>query len=282
MWRTIPVIVACLLIFSCALSKGQSFPEPGSTAYKRMNRQGMFSFSAGLGVSSYFGDLKGRQSNILAKPSTNLGLQYKVNNHLVLRTEVIWYRIAGADSLNDVNSSIYNRNLSFRADNIEWSLVSLYQWFNKYSQFNTHLLNPYGFIGIGVTSVNPLAFYNGAWYNLRPLETEGIKYGSFAVVVPFGLGIAYAVNDSWDIAIEYGYRYSFSDYLDDVSRFHIGTENTDDPVRKALSDRRPEKGIESVRAGYQRGNDKVNDWYLIGSVKATFTPQINNRKPVFR
>jgi hypothetical protein len=281
MWKT-PIIAVCLLCYSCTLSKAQSFPEPGSSSYKRMNRQGTFALSVGLGVSSYFGDLKGRQADISVKPSTQIGLQYKVSNHVSLRAEVIWYRIAGADSLNDESSSIYSRNLSFRSDNAEWSLVTLYQLFNKYSRSSLPALNPYGFAGIGITTVNPAAFYSGEWHDLRSLMTEGKKYSPVALVIPFGVGVGYSVNNNWEFSAEYGYRYSFSDYLDDVSSFYVGVENMDDPIGKALSDRRPEKGMAAASAGSIRGNEKVNDWYLIFCLKVTFTPPINYRKPAFR
>lgn len=282
MLNKIQIIFTCLLFLSFTNSKAQNFPKPGSPSYKLVNRHGVFSVSAGLGISSYFGDLKGRQTDIWAKPSTQLGIQYKINNHLYLRTEAIWYRIAGADSLNDEESSIYSRNLSFRSDNVELNIVALYQWFNKHSRPNHHLLNPYGFAGIGITTVNPVAFYNGEWYNLRTLMTEGKEYNLATMVIPFGVGIACNINSSWDLSIEYGYRYSFSDYLDDVSSVHLGIDNIEDPIVKALSDRRPERGMTPVRAGSQRGNENINDWYLIASIKVTYTPAINYRKPNFR
>jgi hypothetical protein len=278
----IQVIAFGLLFFSCTLSHAQRFPEPGSIPYKRLNRHGTFALTAGVGVSSYFGDLKGHKTDLWVKPSSQLGFQYKVNNHFLLRTEVMWYRIAGADSLNDEKSSIYSRNLSFRSDNLELNLVALFHWFNKHAHSKTALLNPYGFAGLGVTSIDPLALYQGEWHSLRPLMTEGKRYSAATLVIPFGIGIACPVNNSFDVSFEYGYRYSFSDYLDDVSSVHIGVENMADPIRRALSDRRPERGLDPARAGGQRGNENINDWYLIVGLKAVYTPSINYRKPRFR
>lgn len=282
MLNKIQIVLIIFLLLCYSPGKAQSFPKPGSSSYKQMNRHGALSLSGGLGMSSYFGDLKGRQTDIWAKPSTQLGVQYRVNNHFHIRTETIWYRIAGADSLNDKESSIYSRNLSFRSDNIELNIQVLYQLFNNYSRFNRHLLNPYGFAGVGITSVKPEALYKDEWHNLRPLMTEGVNYNSVAIVVPFGLGVSYHVNRNWDWSFEFGYRYSFSDYLDDVSSVHIGVENVEDPIAKALSDRRPEKGLLPVKAGNIRGNANINDWYFIAGLKATYTPGINYRKPSFR
>lgn len=247
-----------------------------------MNRHGVFSFSAGVGISSYFGDLKDSRTDLWARPSTQLGVQYRLNNHLHLRNELFWYRIAGADSLNDQESDIYSRNLSFRSDNVEWNLVARYEYFNKFSRYNRPLLNPYGFAGIGLTTVSPKAQYQGEWVALRPLMTEGEDYSPVALVIPFGLGVSYHVNNNWDVSMEWGYRYTFTDYLDDVSTTHIGVDHVADPLRRALSDRRPEMGLQPVPAGNKRGNPGSNDWYLITGLKLTYTPGPNYRKPKFR
>jgi hypothetical protein len=279
----IRIVLACLLFLSTTFAEAQSIRYMKNPSYKNMNRHGVFSFSAGVGVSSYFGDLKNSRIDLWVKPSIQLGIQYRVNDHLNIRSEAIWYRISGADSLNDQDTRIYGRNLSFRSDNIELNVVALYELFNKYSRSYRPWLNPYAFAGIGITTVNPEAFYEGEWYKLRPLMTEGEAYSSVAFVVPFGVGVSHQLSKSLDIALELGYRYTFTDYLDDASGAYIGVENIDDPIRRALSDRRPEKGIDPAPAGFKdRGNSSVNDWYMITGLKISYTPTRNYKKPVFR
>jgi hypothetical protein len=271
------------MLLCCTFAEAQNLRNLKNPSYKRMNRHGALTFSAGAGLSSYFGDLKNSRTDLWAKPSTQLGIQYRINNHLHLRTEAMWYRISGADSLNEQETLIYNRNLSFRSDNFEWNVVAVYQIFNKFSRFNRPMFNPYGFAGFGLTTVNPETQYNGGWYKLRPLMTEGTDYSGVALVIPFGVGVAYHISNSWDLSLELGYRYTFSDYLDDVSGAYVGVENISDPIRKALSDRRPEIGLPPKPAGFEdRGNSNVNDWYLITGLKISYTPGINHRKPVFR
>lgn len=52
---------------------------------------------------------------------------------------------------------------------------------------------------------------------LRPLQTEGKAYSPIGVAIPFGLGFRYKLAKNWDLAFEVGWRYTFTDYLDDVS-----------------------------------------------------------------
>jgi opacity protein-like surface antigen len=275
--RTIALLGA-LLLLSCSIAEAQKFRQFKNRYNQRMYRHGQVSFTGGAALATYFGDLKDNPVDLWAKPSTQLGVQYRYNNHLHFRTEVLWYRISGADSQNDRETDIYTRNLSFRADNFEWNVQAMWQLFNKYARYNRPTLNPYAFIGVGLTTNNPKANLNGEWYNLRPLQTEGNVYSSVVFVLPAGLGLTYHLNSNWDISAEYGYRITFNDYLDDVSTTHLGVDNISDPVRRALSDRRPEIGLEPVPAGNQRGNPASKDWYLIAGLKVTYSPGISNQK----
>ena len=275
----------CLFLVTSTLAEAQEMSAGFTNAvnqYKLRNRHGVMSYMVSTGISSYFGDMKDSRTDIWAKPSIQLGLQYRVNDHLHFRSELSWYRIAGADSLNARETGIYARNLSFRADNVELNVVALYQLFNKFSRYRRPTLNPYFFAGLGFTTNRPEAYYQGKWHALRPLQTEGVKYSPVAMVVPFGLGVAYHVNNNWDVMLDWGYRVSFTDYLDDVSTTFKGVENFDDPLAKALSDRRPEMGLKPLAAGKKRGNSGVNDWYLITSLKLVYTPFAKYKNPKHR
>ncbi len=281
-FRLIPFFLLSMLLFfgSSAEAQNNRLRRFKSNYQKRMYRHGELSFTAGTGISSYFGDLKDNSLNLWGKPTLQLGAQYRVNNNLYIRSEIMWYRISGADSLNDIDSPVRTRNLSFRSDNVELSAVALWQLFNKYSRNNRPILNPYAFAGIAATTYNPKAQLDGEWHELRPLQTEGVEYGRVTLAIPLGLGLTYHINNNWDISAEYGYRLTFNDYLDDVSGAYPGLDAFEDgSVAQRLSDRRPELGLEPRRAGFpKRGNAKVDDWYLITGVKVIYTPGLSNRK----
>jgi hypothetical protein len=279
-------LLACLLILTCSIAEAQRMRRIKSRINARHSRHGIFQFTGGVGMASYFGDLKNNEFNLWGRPSIQLGVQYRVNNNLHLRSEVLWYRIAGADSLNSIDSGIYPRNLSFRADNVELNAVALWYFFNKFQRRNPPTLNPYVFVGVALTTNNPMAYYEGEWHELRPLQTEGVQYSNIVFALPAGFGLTYHIDRNWDVSAEWGYRITFNDYLDDVSTTHLGVDNVADPLRRALSDRRPEIGLTPVQEGHIRGNPNNNDWYLVTALKVTFTPGPSNqrryRRPKYR
>ena len=75
---------------------------------------------------------------------------------------------------------------------------------------------------------NPRGKYEGDWYSLRPLSTEGQglietrkEYSLVQLVIPFGVGFKYAINKDLSVGIEYGIRKTFTDYIDDVSKTYF-------------------------------------------------------------
>lgn len=285
-YRLIQIFLCSIFLFPSLTAEAQEPTNEGFTSavnqYKLRNRHGVMSYMIGAGVSSYYGDLKDSRTDFWVKPSIQLGAQYRAGDHFHFRSELTWYRISGADSLNDPESGIYKRNLSFRADNFEWNVVALYQIFNKFSRVRRPTLNPYVFAGLGFTTNSPQAYYQGEWVDLRPLETEGVEYNAIVLVVPFGGGIAYHVNNYWDIYLDVGYRVAFSDYLDDVSTTFKGVNNFDNPLAAELSDRRDEIGLPTMAPGKKRGNGGVNDWYMITALKLVYTPFAKYRNPKHR
>ena len=69
----------------------------------------------------------------------------------------------------------------------------------------------------------------GAKYPLRDLRTEGqgtpgdtlfalgATYGPVAMCIPMGIGLKKAFNGNGGIKLEFGFRFTNTDYLDDVS-----------------------------------------------------------------
>ena len=73
----------------------------------------------------------------------------------------------------------------------------------------------------------------GKGINLRELNTEGNgypgdtlfapgkTYGPVAMCIPMGIGIKKAFNGNGGIKLEFGFRFTNTDYLDDVSRTYF-------------------------------------------------------------
>ena len=226
--------------------------------------------SVGTGVSSYFGDLKEEARSIDPKLTINVGLQYFVTNRISVRTEITWFQLTGDDSKSDDQSRV-NRNLSFTASNFELSATGAINLFPNGNRFYQRaVFNTYVFAGVGLLYSNPKAELNGEKHALQPLQTEGVSYSRFQPVIPYGLGARVMITPFFNIAIEGSYRVTFTDYLDDVSTVHPDKSTWTDPVRIALSDRRPELGLSPYEPGTQRGSESNNDSYFLITAKLEY------------
>ena len=83
------------------------------------------------------------------------------------------------------------------------------------------------------------------------------------------------LNETWKISFEFGYRFLFTDYLDDVSTTYPDLNllsNEKGPEAAALSYR----GTTTTTSvtGRQRGNPSKKDSYFIGGIK--FTTSLDN------
>lgn len=253
------------------------------------------SFSAGLGIASYFGELCETGDCFQeSRPQLSLGARYRFNSNISARGEVQWYRIGGRDRRikngEVVKTDRTNRNLSFRSDNYEITAAfqldvlpntSFYESYDKRRPFNI-----YGILGVGVSAYFPEAYYmdktgnnEARWYYLRELQTEGKKYSVFTPILLTGVGARAKISPSIDVAVEVAYRFTNTDYLDDVSgknidKSYFETANIPNDKRHiaaALSDRRPEIGMTALPAGTIRGDNSTKDGYYIIGAKVEYT-----------
>jgi len=226
--------------------------------------------SIGTGVSSYYGDLKEEKRSIDPKPTINVGLQYFFTSRISVRAELTWFQLTGDDSKAEDIDRV-NRNLSFKSNNFELSATGAINLIpNGVRFYQRAVFNPYVFAGVGLLYSNPKAELDGEKHALQPLQTEGISYSRFQPVIPYGLGVRAMVTPFFNIAIEGSYRYTFTDYLDDVSTVHPDKSSWTDPVRIALSDRRTELGLSPYEAGTRRGDASNNDSYFLITAKLEY------------
>lgn len=202
---------------------------------------------AGAGVSYFMGDLGGSKYEGKFGPKDldfrsmrwviQGGIRVTVSDYFSLRGNLAGGVLSGNDefSKNDIR---YDRSLAFRSPFIELSAICEF-YFRKERTMGIYRRNTsrlgikpnlfnmdyYGFIGIGGNWFNPQGKYQGQWYNLQPLGTEGqgidgsgkTPYSRTAVVVPFGMGMQKKINRDISLNVEFGYRFTNSDYMDDVS-----------------------------------------------------------------
>lgn len=92
------------------------------------------------------------------------------------------------------------------------------------------LISPYFFAGLGLVAIKPRADFSqttGSSSYLTLVEEDiNAKFLKGRFVVPFGVGIKIDLSEYWNIGLELGGRYTFTDYLDGTS--HAGDPSSND------------------------------------------------------
>lgn len=208
------------------------------------------------GASNYMGDMV---SNLMDKDDFHLSLgiygQYNISKWFSARLGFLYARISGND-LDERSLEDLQRRANFRNDIFEGSLVAHFHLL-QYGISKGEKFSPSIFAGVGVFYHNPQArilvgrneneeplYYqiNGedVWINLREVGTEGQtvgkpdndsspyindrqppkKYSKVAVSIPMGVAFDFIIKKSWIIGLEAGMRFTFTDYLDDISSYY--------------------------------------------------------------
>jgi hypothetical protein len=257
------LLLVITLITIAKLTFGQSFYA--------IRKDRSVILTGGIGTSTYFGELANPGDYIDAKPTINLGLQYYMSRRVSLRSEVIWFSLRGDDAKADHGGRI-KRNLSFHSNNIEVNAtasINLTPNGNRY--YRRPQFNLYAFGGISGIYFNPKADLNGETYALQPLMTEGVSYSRITFAIPFGLGIRKKLTPNMNLAIEAGYRKTFTDYLDDVSTTYPDLSTLSEPA-KSLSFRGQEKNLDQPipTSGKKRGSPDTKDGYMLVNLKIEY------------
>ncbi len=237
-------------------------------------------FTLGVGTTMFKGDVpQGGITNL--RPAVIAAYGMQVTEQTNVRLNLIYSSYRGADSL---FSDTKIRNTSFKSPLYEAGIVVSHEPFKKrMGKFykKTHL-SPYFFYGVNAFYFSPSAKYQGEWWDLQSLGTEGQylpeQYGNtypkpykkYQIAVPLGGGIRYYFSEYLSMDIELMYHFTFTDYMDDVSASaypnpdYLGEWN---PVAAALSNPNPNLVVNEFTV---RGNPKKKDTYLTPSLSLTY------------
>ncbi|MBI9066395.1 MAG: hypothetical protein JEZ09_03815 [Salinivirgaceae bacterium] len=282
-------------------------------AFSQSNRwkRTRYELVGGIGATSFMGDLGGGDNashfisdfNFSAqRPLLHAGFRYKILEPLAVKTAISYGWVSGDDKKSD-NIYRLDRNLSFRSPIVEFASQLEYSIIkepasHRYSlrrgkrfSLKTITVNTYLFAGIAGFWFNPRGLDDGPggtnkWVSLQPLGTEGQglmegreKYSRLALALPFGIGFKYSLNRVISVGVEFGARYTFTDYIDDVSTTYV--DNTwlasENPLAARMTDKStytenplPSKELIPYEPGGQRGSSQYNDFYMFSLVTVSY------------
>lgn len=283
----------------------------------------------GVGVSAlnYYGDLSPKPGIFstdisFTRPALSLFYAHRFGPRYTLTGSFMYGALKGSDKESadpgDAENGVfrYTRNLSFRNRIKELSVVASIDLFpNTQTYFSRVDWTPYLFAGGSVLLHNPQAQAPatdlhgnalpeaGEWVNLRDLGTEGqnaqlletdVNYGikaykNIQIAIPMGVGARFKLNEVLDFSVEWGFRYLFTDYIDDVSQHYVDLGVLDSELARAMSYRSNEVATPthtyigrdgksySVVAGYgaefidnNRGSKNDKDIYMVTTFKLSY------------
>lgn len=180
------------------------------------------------------------------------------------------------------------RNLDFYSPLRELSIMCEFNFFDYRTGSKQHRVTPYIFAGIAGFYFNPKTDIVNPITNeletveLRDLNTEGQgmkgyddAYSKYGLSLPFGLGVKFSLGNYVCIGIEWGFRKTFTDYIDDISKNYVdhGTMiNWAGELAAAAADRTHElDGYEDFYHSHNlsRGNPQIKDWYNFFGITLT-------------
>jgi len=246
--------------------------------------QGEIGISAGL--AHYFGDLN--PNSAINRPKTAAGVFFRkqITNYIGIRVSGD-YALLGYSDVYSNNPVQVARNLSFNTNVWELSVAGDFNFFEFHPGFEGYEFTPYVGLGLGVFSFDPYAYLSGEKYLLRTLGTEGQgsaqypnlqPYSPIAISIPFTLGAKYALSAKTNVFAELTYRFTNTDYLDDVSGSYAPDAFPPLPDGSPspgflLQDRSYETGSSIGVKGKQRGNSLQKDAFATFKVGISFNLQ---------
>lgn len=292
-------------------------------------RQNVYS---GIGVSlnalNYFGDLSPSPSKLstdfsFTKPGFGISLFHRFGPRYTLMAQYMYGTIKGSDAesaaLGSAESEPRNiRNLSFSNSIHELSVLAYIDLFDNQATYISRVKwTPYLYVGGALYYHNPQAIAPktdlkgqplpeaGQYVDLQPLKTEGKSYSLIQFAIPFGAGARFRLNEVMDLWADFGFRYTFTDYLDDVSSTYTDLTKLS-PLGQAMSYRTNELGANGItppkpgngilpsgitgvdvqygygREGDKRGGVNENDIYMVTSIRLTYILGATFHKAKFR
>ena len=191
----------------------------------------------GVGVLNYTGDLARRYRFLTQRPGATVYYKYNMSKAVNFRASITAGRIVGNDN-RPIDAFALMRDSvvasAFKVFVFEISTVFEYNFMDLKGRNPLIFGTPYLFGGIGVSGFSSA-------------QEKMAEYSPVQPVLPFGFGVKYVANPKWYLSLEFGARWLFFDYLDNIS----------------FGDRRYKN--------YQYGNWYDNDIYYFLGFTATYS-----------
>jgi hypothetical protein len=298
------IFLLCFILVSSARAQYLIFGNENTTIEVGLN----------FGPTFFRGDLGSKGTNFIKDPNYSFTKLMKGAFISVYPNEWLGFRLAaqytyleGIDSIGSTHGENElwrkQRNLDFKSN--MWEVYSAAEFFplqyirREEDEYDPRF-RPYIFAGVGLFHFNPKGSLrdqdgNVTWHELQPLHTEGQGFAEYPgrknykltqINLPYGAGVKYLVSGNINLGLEFLYRKTFTDYIDDVSTKYIDPIYFDKyltPADALIANKISDKIIGTVvpgagryAPGNIRGNTNRKDAYFSFLLKFSLTLGSNN------
>ena len=139
-----------------------------------------------------------------SQPAATIFYRANISKVISFRASFTAGKLSATDTGSPIDAFSVKRNASFDIFLSEMSGVYEYHFLDWRDNIRRLRFTPYLFAGL-------------ALFNLSGVTNKTEQYSTIQLAVPFGGGMKYVVNPKYYIALEFGIRKTFFDYLDNIS-----------------------------------------------------------------
>lgn len=297
------LLIILTLILSVSLTAQKKHKHIAKSNYTGKNWQTYrHEIEFGIGASNYNGELGGNDGEAKqyslkdteisqTKLGFSLGYRYNFGRYVAVRPQLFYGKVSGSDTKTKNPQRNY-RNLAFTSSIFEFAVLGEFHILRSSRGQRYYRRGVIGSKGNRFAASVHLGagfFYYNPKYGsvaLRPLNTEGQglengpkPYKKFALSLPFGFNVGYQINQDFKVGLDFTYRFTNTDYLDDVGGTYydkekLRAENGD--LAAEMSNRSDGTNPTWTSTGSPRGGSKSNDSYFLLAVTVTYTPYLSH------
>ncbi|MEX2591833.1 MAG: DUF6089 family protein [Anditalea sp.] len=210
----------------------------------------------GLGGASYTGDIIRRIDPSQIGIQGTLFGRRNFDNAWSLRAGLSISGLNATDSVRPIDPMAMARDAYFTGTAFEGAAVMEFYFLDYLSHQSLTRYSPYGFMGLGYT------VFSGEGQSFVG-DSSADEYLVGTPIIPFGLGIKYKLKERLFIALDFGFRATFTDYLDKI-------EGNEIYLSRFIED--PDSGNQVLNPrGLNYGNRNDKDWYYFLGVSLSYS-----------
>lgn len=166
----------------------------------------------GIGTFNYTGDLARNYNFLNSKFAGTVFYRSNISKVVSFRASLTGGKVAASDVKRPMDAFATQRANSFNIFLMEASTVFEYHFLNWRDDKRKLRFTPYLFAGFALFGISGNANKNAEYSNVQP-------------AIPFGGGVKYVLNPKYYVALEFGVRKTFFDYLDNISDGNTSFKN---------------------------------------------------------